>query len=160
VNSVSRALAAVDDLTQEMLDPSVGTETFGAGSARQGVKYTQVLRALADLSNAGVLQEGERAALEASLPDPTGYLIGMRPGGARRAATAYDAVAGMLLRKASDMWRQSPEGVLGRAAPAEWGRVQERVQRGATAPPAPPPGFRPVDRRSPARGGAMQPVAQ
>jgi hypothetical protein len=139
--STGSALRAVTELRDSV--ERYGSELVGPESKRQGLLYERALRALADMQEAGVMQEGERAAMEEALPNPSrlGSVL------TRRASMmqAYDTLMGELIQRGANKWALSPFGVAGQPMPAEWqAELDAREARARGEPLAVPPGFEEV----------------
>lgn len=63
------AITLIDDQIESI--KASGSELVGPESKRQGINYRNIVAAIGELQNLGVLQEAEAERLEDSLPDPS-----------------------------------------------------------------------------------------
>jgi len=146
VQKTTYALGAINELRADVA--AHGTETFGAGARRQGVLYSQALRSIADLGNAGVLQQGEQEMYQQMLGDPTDKWTGLNPLGARNTEAGLSTLAQLLGQKAGPLWQQSPEGLRRREMPEAIRRAMEAAALASETPSFIPPGYSAVPARS------------
>ncbi len=69
IETSENAIREIDTMLESIR--ASGSEMFGAEAGRQGLRYRNIVAAIAQLQNLGVLQEAEAERLEASIPDPS-----------------------------------------------------------------------------------------
>lgn len=131
VRSTSEALMAIEALRDSI--GQSGTELFGAESKRQKTLYTNVLKRIGDLNNAGVLQAGEMEFYKEAVPDPSSW--GATLTGTGSIASALDTLKEMIMQRGVGIWAKTPEGVMGEPVPEGWDQALR------DDPNALPPGF-------------------
>ncbi len=69
IETSENAIREIDTMLESIR--ASGSEMFGAEAGRQGLRYRNIVAAIAQLQNLGVLQEAEAERLENSIPDPS-----------------------------------------------------------------------------------------